>query len=228
MDWYSFCLAKYRELNKLKFTMKNILAIAILGTLMMMTSCQKETIEISSNSTIPEIIDNNLPPTNDIPSVYPNTNTVKNVVASNNTPSDLSLLQYIKGQSDCSIFYQALLRTGVEIDINGDGPFTLFVPTDAAFQTFLANNNWNSLDDISQNILTMIVKFHISNIQVKINDLEASTLVPLYLTEKEVYINMDDPMNPFVVLGLTSAKFTDRDLEQKNGVVHKIDAVLSL
>lgn len=228
MDWYSFCLTHNRELIKLKFTMKNILAITILGTLIMMTSCQKETIDISSNPTTPEITDNNLPPTNDIPSVYPNTNTVKNVLASNNTPSNLSLLQYVKGQSDCSIFYQALLRTGVEIDINGDGPFTLFVPTDAAFQAFLANNNWNSLDDISQNILTMIVKFHISNIQVKINDLEASTLVPLYLTEKEVYINMDDPLNPFVVLGLTSAKFTDRDLEQKNGVVHKIDAVLSL
>ena len=84
------------------------------------------------------------------------------------------------------------------------------------------------MDDISQNVLTMIVTFHISNVEVKIADLETGTVVPLFLAGKEIYINMDDPINPFLVLGLTNADFIERDLEHTNGIVHKINSVLAL
>ena len=198
--------------------MKNIITIAFAGILLMMTSCQKENI-------VTTIEEPNTPTTNDIPSVYPNT--IKTITTTN-PPSDLSLLQYLKGESDCSIFYQALFRTGIDVDLSGAGSFTMFVPNDEAFQAFLANNNWTSLDDISQSVLTMIVKFHVSNVEVKIAELETGTIVPLFLLGKEIYINMDDPSNPFLVLGLTTADFVERDLVQANGVVHKINGVLAL
>lgn len=202
--------------------MKNILTFVFAGVFLIMTSCQKEAIEPTptDNSTQQTSTQDSTSTTTD-----PDTTSTTNI---NNPPSNLTLLQYIKGESDCSLFYQAVLRTGIEVDLSGDGPFTIFVPNDEAFQAFLENNNWTSLDDISQNTLTMIVKFHISNVEVKISELEVGTIVPLFLLGKEMYINMDDPANPFAVLGLTKANFVERDLEQLNGVVHKIDGVLAL
>ncbi len=201
--------------------MKKFLTIAFAGMLLIMTSCQKETIQSDLEiETQPTSNDPNNP------FVYPNT--IKTTTTTTNPPSDLSLLQYLKGEDDCSIFYQAVFRTGIDIDISGDGPFTVFVPNDVAFQAFLDNNNWNSIDDISQNILTMIVKFHVSNVGFKISELQSGITVPLFLSGKEAYINMDDPINPVIVLGLTSAEFVEVDLENTNGVIHKINSVLSL
>ncbi|MFK8006646.1 MAG: fasciclin domain-containing protein [Saprospiraceae bacterium] len=203
--------------------MKKILTIVFAGALLIMTSCQKETINPTStdNTTQQTSPPDSTATTTDPDTTSTNTNT-------NNPPSNLTLLQYLKGESDCSIFYKAVLRTGIEVDLSGDGPFTIFVPNDEAFQAFLENNNWTSLDDISQNILTMIVKFHLTNVEVKVSELEVGTIVSLFLIEKEMYINMDDPANPFLVLGLTKANFVERDLEQLNGIVHKIDGVLAL
>lgn len=202
--------------------MKKILTIAFAGMLLIMTSCQKETIQSDLEiETLPTSNDPNNP------FIYPNT--IKTTTTTTtNPPSDLTLLQYLKGETDYSIFYQAMYRTGIDIDVSGDGPFTIFVPSNEAFQSFFENNNWTSLDDVSQNILTMIVKFHIANVEVKIANLETGTVVPLFLTGKEMYINMDDPTNPFLVLGLTNADIIERDLIQMNGVVHKINGVLTL
>lgn len=207
--------------------MKNILIIAFAGVLLMMTSCQKETIALTSEADTKKTSNEpNIPPTNNIPSIYPNT--IKTTTTTINPPSDLTLLQYLKGETEYSIFYHALARTGVNLDISDDGPFTVFVPSNEAFQIFFDNNNWTSLDDISQNTLTMIVKFHISNVEVKIAELDTGTMVPLFLSGKEMYINMDDPTNPFLVLGLTNADFIEIDLEHTNGIVHKINGVLEL
>jgi len=196
------------------------------GILFSMISCQKETIDsvlTVTNQTTPNEPNN---PTTNIPTI--NTSTTKNLVVTNNSPSDLTLLQYLKGENDYTIFYQALIRTGLNLDILGDGPFTIFVPSNEAFQTYFDNNNFNSLDDISQNILTKIIKFHVANVKVKLAELEIGTVIPLFLTGKEMYINMDNPTDPFLVLGASEANFIERDLEHTNGVVHKINGVLEL
>ncbi len=206
--------------------MKKILSIAFAGVLLTMTACQKETIQLNSEIDTEQISNElNIPPTNNIPFTYPNTIKTTTTI---NPPSDLSLLQYLKGETDYSIFYQSMYRTGLDIDIADDGPFTIFVPSNEAFQTFFANNNWTDLDDIPQNILTMIVKFHVANVEVKIDDLETGTMIPLFLTGKEMYINLDDPSNPFLVLGMTKADFIERDLVHTNGIVQKINRVLEL
>ena len=205
--------------------MKNILAITFVGVLLIMTSCQKEDIKPASKINIPTTSEESNPTTNNIPSAYPTT--IKNLT-NTNPPSDLNLLQYLKGEIDYSIFYQALFRTGIDLDLSNDGPFTIFIPSNEAFQIFFSDNNYTSLDDISQNNLTTIVKFHIANMEVKIADLESGTTVPLFLSGKEIYINMDDPSSPFVILGSAKAEFNDRDLEHLNGIVHKINGVLTL
>ena len=223
MYWYSFCLRPFEILLKLKNTMRNILTIAFAATMLLMTSCKKESIEPTTTNPTTTAQQNNPPDTTN--TTDPDTTSTGTTT---NPPSTLTLLQFMKGESDFSIFYQALDRTGIDAEIYGDGPFTIFAPTDEAFQTFFDNNNWTSLDDISANTLTLIVKFHISNSEVKIADLATGTSVPILFNGKEIYINMDDPTAPFAILGLTSADIIESDLKHTNGVIQKINGVLSL
>jgi uncharacterized surface protein with fasciclin (FAS1) repeats len=206
---------------KLINAMSNILTIGSVGILLLVTSCQKDVTEltpVNTNQTTSE--EPNISSTSNNPSVFlKTTKSLTTTVPSSN----LGLLEYLKGELDYSIFYKALFRTGIDIDLSNDGSFTIFIPSNEAFQTFFIENNYTSLDDIPQNILTTIVKFHIGNEVVKIVDLEVSTTITLFLSGKEIYINLKDPINPFVVLGSSKASFIERDLEQLNGVVHKIN-----
>jgi uncharacterized surface protein with fasciclin (FAS1) repeats len=197
---------------KLINAMSNILTIGSVGILLLVTSCQKDVTEltpVNTNQTTSE--EPNISSTSNNPSVFlKTTKSLTTTVPSSN----LGLLEYLKGELDYSIFYKALFRTGIDIDLSNDGSFTIFIPSNEAFQTFFIENNYTSLDDIPQNILTTIV------------DLEVSTTITLFLSGKEIYINLKDPINPFVVLGSSKASFIERDLEQLNGVVHKINGVL--
>jgi len=76
--------------------------------------------------------------------------------------------------------------------------------------------------------LTLIVQFHISKRDVKISDLTKGKYVPILYKERELFIDIDNPAEPFLILGITKANVTDKDFEQNNGMINKIDDVLSL
>ena len=139
-----------------------------------------------------------------------------------------TVLQFLQNDTDFSLFYEALTISKMDNEIKGNGPYTIFAPDNDAFQKLLNDNNWTNLQDISPSVLTLIVKFHISNSEVKIGDLTMGVSVPIIYNNKSVYINLDDPNAPFVVLGLTKADVTNSDMEFTNGMIHQINGVLSL
>ena len=208
--------------------MRQLIFCALAASLFLMTSCQKEDIQ-PTNSPFENIIDvdGNItaePFEGDgagIPDVdisnEPGTSTNENTV-----------LSHLKNNPDFSTFYSAIFKTGMADQLDGNGPFTFFVPDNQAFITFLNSNNWNTIDDVPLNTLTLVVKFHISDTHVMIGDLTNGVSVPIMYNDKTVYINMDDPSNPFVVLGLTSAVVVESDITLSNGVIHHINGVLSL
>lgn len=236
-SWYSIKIQKY-YFDHLELTIKReymrLLTFCTLTTILfLMTSCQKENIQPTEiNSTTENLIINpNVKGVeNTLIAVSPAIND-SGLTSGFNPPSGnnaMDVVTFLKDSQEFSSFYSALFKTGMIDDLDGDGPFTLFVPDNQAFQTFLMSNNWNTIDDIPLNILNLIVKFHISTTAINIGDLTNSAYVPIMFNDKNVYINMDDPNNPFVVLGLTSADILKSDLTQSNGVIHHINGVLSL
>ena len=179
--------------------MRKITTIAFAFSLLLFASCEKETV------------------TPDTP---------KEIIPEQNDST--SVLQFIQNDANFSTFARVLMIAKMETEIEGNGPYTIFAPDNTAFQKLLDDNNWSTLDDISPSVLTLIAKFHISNSEVKISDLTTGTLMPIIYNNKEVYINLDDPNAPFVILGLTKANITDSDMEFTNGMVHRINGVLSL
>lgn len=123
----------------------------------------------------------------------------------------------------------ALLRTVDEnpdlvAALSGEGSFTVFAPTDAAFAALLASNNdWNSVNDIPLNVLTEVLLHHvIATPRVFSSDLESGSVPTL---------------NGNITIDATAGTITDGsgsvanltsilDVLATNGVIHVIDKVL--
>ena len=95
-------------------------------------------------------------------------------------------------------------------------------------QKFLEKNNWSKIQDVPKNTLSLIVQFHISKRNVIIADLTKGKYVPILYKERELFIDIDNPKEPFLILGITKANILNKDNELQNGMVNKIDNVLSL
>jgi len=102
--------------------------------------------------------------------------------------------------------------------LSGNGPFTLFAPTDAAFNLLPAGTVAALLNDIPQ--LTNILKHHVVADSVMSGMLSNGQIVTTLLgTDVTVTINSSGVF-------IDNAQVTMADLIADNGVVHVIDAVL--
>ena len=102
--------------------------------------------------------------------------------------------------------------------MSGSGPFTLFAPTDAAFDLLPAGTLASLLNDLPQ--LTNILKHHVvgdSAVSSSLSDGQA--IQTLNLTDLTVNISMSGVM-------IDNSSVTKADIIGSNGVVHVIDAVL--
>lgn len=131
---------------------------------------------------------------------------------------------------DFSILVQALKRSDlstnyVEDVLNGDGPFTVFAPTNDAFTDLLAELQVSGLADIDAATLEAVLTYHVAS---------GNTLAGT-LTEGQV-VTTDQTGTFTISLAGGATKITDgagretniiaTDIQASNGVVHAIDRVL--
>jgi len=113
----------------------------------------------------------------------------------------------------------AVVAAGLVDALSGDGPFTVFAPTDAAFAALPAGTLDALLADPSGK-LTDILKYHVVSGKVLSTDLmDGMTATTLLGKDVKVTINAQGVF-------INGAKVTVADIMADNGVVHVIDAVL--
>ncbi|MCB0755235.1 MAG: fasciclin domain-containing protein [Flavobacteriales bacterium] len=130
---------------------------------------------------------------------------------------------------DFSILVQALTRSDLTTNyatfLEGDGPFTVFAPTNAAFAALLTELNAQSLNDIDATTLEAVLTYHVvAGANVLAGDLTEGQTVTTAQT------------GTFTISLAGGAKITDgagretniiaTDIQGSNGVVHAIDRVL--
>ncbi|WP_157811768.1 fasciclin domain-containing protein [Tenacibaculum sp. SZ-18] len=129
---------------------------------------------------------------------------------------------------DLSILVQALQRANLVGALQAEGPYTVFAPTNTAFQALLDSNpDWNSLEDIPVDVLTNVLLFHVINGNVTsdmLSDTYVNTLAtgpnsePLSLQiEVTGGIEFNGDANPI------SGSI---DIAASNGTIHLIDKVM--
>lgn len=148
--------------------------------------------------------------------MYPNKNIVENAVNS----------------KDHTTLVAAVTAAGLVEALQGTGPFTVFAPTNAAFEKLPAGTVETLLKAENKAALTGVLTYHVVPGRLDANELmkqikkgngttELTTLQGgrLWLMEKDGMIWLKDEKGG-------TAKVTIADVNQSNGVIHVVDTVV--
>ena len=110
----------------------------------------------------------------------------------------------------------------------GEGPFTVFAPTDDAFAAFLADNNFADLSAVPVDVLTQVLLNHVvsgTNLSTDLATGYVSTLSTAGAGGNNLSM-LIDLSNGVTLNGVSSVSAADN--KAINGVVHIVDAVIGL
>ena len=123
----------------------------------------------------------------------------------------------------------ALDRAGLVQTLDQNGPFTVFAPTNAAFNDFLADNGFTSLNDIPVDVLREVLLNHVvngTNLSTSLSTGYVKTLGKGSASDSNtlsMFINTASGVRLNGVASVTTA-----DIVASNGVIHVVDAVIGL
>ncbi len=131
-----------------------------------------------------------------------------------------NLVDTVATQGTLSTFSKAIAAAGLGSILSGPGPFTVFAPTDAAFENLPAGQLDNWLKPENKDQLISVIKYHVSPWRATGQDVGK-------LTESKT-VNGQSAQIKRAGDGIMidDATITTRDLGSSNGVVHVIDQVL--
>jgi len=121
--------------------------------------------------------------------------------------------------TDCKTLAAAVTAAGLVDTLQGEGPFTVFAPTDAAFAEIQSDVD-NLLKPENKAELSKILTYHVVSGELTADDLEdGQELTTIEGSTLEVKVKDGE-----VTVG--GAKVTKADIEASNGVIHVINKVL--
>jgi transforming growth factor-beta-induced protein len=123
--------------------------------------------------------------------------------------------------SNFSILVEAVVKAGLVDALKAEGPFTVFAPTNAAFEALFAQLGVNGISDLTADQLTPILLYHVVSGNVRAADV-SSGMVPTLNPDAQIDIMVS---GTGVKLNGTSNVIAT-DVQGTNGVIHVIDAVI--
>lgn len=123
----------------------------------------------------------------------------------------------------------AVTETGLDEALSGDGPFTIFAPTNTAFGALspllsAGEDDDGAFADRFEGALANVLQYHVVSGEFASEDLTTGTLTTLEGTELD--IEVADTVAPFDSVTVNGTAVTTTDIDVSNGVVHIIDGVL--
>lgn len=136
---------------------------------------------------------------------------------------------FISSDDNFEVFSTALDAAAVVSDLPDDfkdpisGPYTAFIPVEAAFDELLAtNDDWNFVSDIEENLLAAVLEHHVLNGNVRATDIVAGEMVTTLEGDQITIESIDGELeitdgsaNEGALIGVT-------DIQAVNGVIHVI------
>ena len=129
-----------------------------------------------------------------------------------------------RGHPEFSTLLAAVEAAGLAETLAGDGPFTVFAPTDAAFAELPAGTVDTLLQPANKDQLAAILTYHVVPAEVMAADVEAGEVptvnsAPFTVALNGQAVEITDGQG-------NQANVIETDIDASNGVVHVIDAVL--
>jgi transforming growth factor-beta-induced protein len=118
-----------------------------------------------------------------------------------------------------SVLVAAVVKAGLVDALSAEGPFTVFAPTNAAFETLFQDLGVAGVDDLSAAQLTPILLYHVVQGNVLSTDLSEGEVGTLN-GSSSLQIDLSSGVK------LNDSNVIAADIQGTNGVIHAIDKVL--
>lgn len=139
-----------------------------------------------------------------------------------------SIADFVETNSNYSSLNAALEAAGLKGTLSGTEKYTVFAPSNTAFNTFLSDNGFENLEAVPVDVLTQVLLNHVQQGEVVAADLTTG-----YMTSMATWGASDEPLSRYVntddgVVINGVSRVTTADVSVDNGVIHAVDAVIGL
>ena len=114
----------------------------------------------------------------------------------------------------------AVTAAGLGATLKGEGPFTVFAPSDDAFAKLPAGTVDDLVKPENKDKLTAILTYHLMAGKVMAADIAGKKLEPATVNGETLHVDATSGVK------VNGASVVTADIECTNGVIHVIDAVL--
>ncbi len=133
---------------------------------------------------------------------------------------DKTIVEVADGNEDFATLVAAVTKAGLVETLSGDGPFTVFAPTNAAFDKLPPGTVDNLLKPENKAKLVEILTYHVVPGRVMAKDVVS---LPSATTVEGSDVMISVEGNNVMI---DKAKVVKADVNCSNGVIHVIDSVL--
>jgi uncharacterized surface protein with fasciclin (FAS1) repeats len=134
------------------------------------------------------------------------------------------VLAVAEAEGDLGTFLTAVDSAGMMEDLHGEGPFTVFAPTDDAFDAYLGSSGMTQEEALAGgDMLQSIVSYHLVSMMEDssmVMGMDGETLTTVSGAPLEITVDGETVM-------VGEATVLRYDIEASNGVIHVIDTVLT-
>ncbi|MEO0414287.1 MAG: fasciclin domain-containing protein [Verrucomicrobiota bacterium] len=123
------------------------------------------------------------------------------------------------GNEDFSTLVAAVKAAGLVETLKGDGPFTVFAPTNAAFEKLPEGTVEDLLKPENKEKLVGILTYHVVGAKVMAADVKAGKVETVNGAKAKIAVGDDG-------VTIDKAKVVKTDIAASNGVIHVIDSVI--
>ncbi len=134
-------------------------------------------------------------------------------------PTTSTIVDKAAATTELSTLVAAINAAGLGETLSGEGPFTVFAPTNAAFEALPEGLLETLLKPESKELLTSVLTYHVVSGKVKAADLTSGQTTATVQGENVTFdLSSGAKVN--------DANITTTDIEVTNGVIHLIDKVI--
>lgn len=133
------------------------------------------------------------------------------------------IMDTIAATPNLSTFASAIKAAGIADKLKGQGPFTVFAPTDDAFKRLPANRMADLMKPENKDRLVKLVTYHMLAERLSSKDIADKDFKAKSVNGKDIEIDADEPEQG---IKINNGKITQADVAADNGIIHEINRVL--
>merc|ERR1711862_927461 len=151
------------------------------------------------------------------------------VSAADSSAAPMTIVETLQTNSELSSLVDRLLKVKLADTLSGPGPFTVFAPSNAAWESFTSRFG-HLVNRMTESDLQHLLEFmSLGGVAWKLADFHVGSyhmnLTPLFGKHLESnYLGIEEEL--FLQTGITHANTKTTDVVCSNGVIHIVDVVL--